>query len=93
MPDQVPENIKKIRAARLAEVQSEIKAEILDKYIEDHREVPVYVLGEKWEDGVTNGHTQHLIECDIETDFDGTGHILPIVLTGRNGVVLKGKVL
>ena len=93
MPDQVPDNIKKYRAARLAEVQSEIKAEILDKYIEDHRTTPVYVLGEKWEDGITNGHTQHFIECDIETDFDGTGHILPIVLTGRDGVVLKGKIL
>lgn len=92
MPNQVPDNVKKERAARLAAVQAEIKAEILDKYIEDHRENPVYVLGEKWEGGITNGHTQHFIECDIETDFDGTGHILPIVLTGRSGYVLNGKI-
>ncbi len=93
MPDQVPDSIKKERAAKLAAVQAEIKAEILDKYIEEHREHPVYVLGEKWEHGITNGHTQHFIECDIETDFDGTGHILPIILTGRNGYVLTGKIL
>ena len=92
MPNQVPENIKKQRAARLLRVQNEIKAEILDKYIEDHRERPVYVLGEKWEDGVTNGHTEHFIECDIKTDFDGTGHILPIVLTGRDKFVLRGEI-
>ncbi len=92
MPDQVPENIKKARAARLLAVQNEIKADILDKYIEDHRNKPVYVLGEKWEDGVTNGHTEHFIECDIKTDFDGTGHILPIALTGREKFVLKGEI-
>lgn len=92
MPNQIPDNVKKERAARLASVQARIKAEILDKYIEDHREKPVYVLGEKWEQGITNGHTQHFIECDIETDFDGTGHILPIILTGRNGYVLNGKI-
>jgi len=92
MPDQVPENVKKERAARLAAVQAEIKAEILDKYITAYKEDPVYVLGEKWENGITNGHSQHFIECDIETDFDGTGHILPIVLTGRKEYVLTGKI-
>ena len=50
------------------------------------------MLGEKWEQGITNGHSQHFIECDIETDFDGTGHILPIVLTGRKDYVLTGVI-
>ncbi len=92
MPEQIPENVKKKRAEELAAVQSEIKSEILDKYIADHMENPVYVLGEKWDNGITNGHTEHFIECDIETDFDGTGYIIPIVLTGRSGIVVKGKV-
>ncbi len=92
MPDQVPENVKKQRAARLVAVQAEIKAKILDDYIEKHRNSPVYVLGEKWEKGITNGHTEHFIECDIETDFDGTGHILPILLSGRDGWVLRGTI-
>ena len=73
-------------------MQNEIKSQILDEYIENHREAPVYVLGEKWEDGITNGHTEHFIECDINTDFDGTGSILPILLTGRDGFVLKGVI-
>lgn len=92
MPHQVPDKVKKERAARLAAVQAEIKADILDKYIADHTDEPAYLLGEKWESGVTNGHTEHFIECDVETDFDGTGMILPIVFTGRDGFVLKGKV-
>ena len=92
MPDQIPDKIKKERAALLLNVQNEIKAEILDKYIEDHKNDPVYVLGEKWENGITNGHTEHFIECDIETDFDGTGKILPVVLRSRDGFVLKGEI-
>ncbi len=91
MDNQLPESVKKARAAELARVQNEIKAEILDDYIEKHKTSPVYVLGEKWENGVTNGHTEHFIECDIETDSDGTGHILPVLLCGRNGFVLNGK--
>ena len=90
MDGQLPDKVKKARAAELARVQNGIKARILDEYIEKHRETPVYVLGEKWEDGVTNGHTEHFIECDIRTDFDGTGTILPVFLTGRDGFVLKG---
>ena len=93
MPDQVPDNVKKQRAAELARVQDEIKCNMLDKYIADHKESPVYVLGEKWEGGVTNGHSEHFIECDIRTDFDGTGMILPIKLTGRNGYVITGEVI
>ena len=90
MDGQLPDKVKKARAAELARVQNGIKSEILDDYIEKHRNSPVYVLGEKWENGITNGHTEHFIECDIETDFDGTGAILPILLTGREGFVLKG---
>ena len=93
MDGQLPDKIKKARAAELARVQDEIKAEIIDDYIEKHRSEPVYVLGEKWENGITNGHTEHFIECDIKTDFDGTGKILPILLTGREGFVLKGKLM
>ena len=93
MPDQIPDHVKKQRTARLAEVQNQIKCDILDKYIDDHKEVPVYVLGEKWENGITNGHTEHFVECDISTEYDGTGMILPVVLEGRDGYVLKGRVI
>ena len=92
MDGQLSDKIKKARAAELASVQNEIKSQILDDYIKAHADDPVYVLGEKWEDGVTNGHTEHFIECDIETEYDGTGKILPVVIEGREGFVLKGKV-
>ena len=93
MPDQIPENVKKERAAHLAAVQKEIQDKFLDGYIEKHREEPVYVLCEKWENGVCNGHTEHFAECDIPSDCDLTGKILPVTLTGRCGAVVKGKIL
>lgn len=93
MPDQIPENVKKERAACLAAVQKEIQDKFLDGYIEKHREEPVYVLCEKWENGVCNGHTEHFAECDIPSDCDLTGKILPVTLTGRCGAVVKGKIL
>ena len=93
MPQQIPENVKKERAAYLAAVQKEIQDKFLDGYIEKHREEPVYVLCEKWENGVCNGHTEHFAECDIPSECDLTGKILPVTLTGRCGAVVKGEFL
>ena len=94
MPDQVPENIKKQRAASLAKVGEDIQNEMLDKYIEDHgEENPAYVLCETYKDGISNGHTEHFIECDFETEESMIGAIVPVAIVGRRGSVLLGKVL
>ncbi|MBE6713667.1 MAG: tRNA (N(6)-L-threonylcarbamoyladenosine(37)-C(2))-methylthiotransferase MtaB [Ruminococcaceae bacterium] len=95
MPDQIPENEKKERAACLARIGEEIQDGILDKYIRDHSDEysPVYVLCEKWENGVSNGHTEHFIECDIETEEGRVGEIIPVVIVGRRGSVLLGKAI
>lgn len=94
MADQVAESEKKRRAARLAAVQEEVQNSILDGYIAKHgSDEPVSVLCEKWENGISNGHTEHFIECDIKTDDDMTGKIIKVALDGRNGVVLDGKII
>lgn len=94
MADQVPENIKKERAARLACVSREIQEELLDKYVLDHGEdSPVEVLCEMTRNGVANGHTEHFIECDFSADRDRTGEIVRIALTGRKGNVVLGKAI
>ncbi len=94
MPDQVPENIKKQRAATLAAVGEEIQNEILEKYIMDHGESnPAYVLCETYKNGISNGHTEHFIECDFETEESRIGEIIPVAIVGRRGSVLLGKAL
>ena len=91
MPGQLSGPEKKRRAAALAASQKETQAALLDAYIAAHRAEPVYVLGEKWEGGVTVGHTEHFIPCEIPTETDGTGKILPVYLTGRKNATLKGE--
>ncbi len=94
MPDQVPEQVKKQRALTLAKVGKDIQNEILDKYIKEHGEAnPVYVLCETYKEGISNGHTEHFIECDFETDGSPIGEIVKIALTGRRENVVLGKVI
>lgn len=94
MEGQVPENIKKQRAAALAAVSREIQERLLDKYVADHKEEnPVYVLCEMTRDNIANGHTEHFIECDFCSERDRTGEIVKIALEGRRGNVLEGRAL
>lgn len=94
MPDQVPEPIKKQRAATLARVGEDIQNEILEKYILEHGESsPAYVLCETYKNGISNGHTEHFIECDFETQESRIGEIVPVAIVGRRGSVLLGKAL
>ena len=94
MPGQIPEPVKKERAAALARVGEKIQSEILDRYVELHGEAdPVFVLCEMHRNGITNGHTEHFIECDFETDGDRTGETVAVALTGRKGNVLTGRAL
>ncbi len=92
MDGQVPENIKKQRAAALAAVSREIQEKLLDKYVADHGEGdPVYVLCEMTRDDIANGHTEHFIECDFPSMKDRTGEIVKVALCGRRKNVLLGR--
>ena len=91
MENQVPENERHRRAAYLAGIQKEIQENFLDRYIQEHSEKPVYVLCEKWENGIANGHTEHFIECNIRTDKDTTGLILSVIPESRNNAVLSAR--
>jgi len=94
MADQIPEHVKKQRAALLASVGEEIQNELLDIYVSEHAdEDPVYVLCETVKENVANGHTEHFIECDFECDRDRVGEIVPVAVTGRCGNVLCGRAL
>lgn len=93
MPDQVPENVRRERAASLSAVQEKIQAKLIEDYISAHADGtrPVHVLCEKWERGVCNGHTEHFIECNIPSDTDMTGRIIDTVLVSAHGAVLDGR--
>ena len=91
MADQIPESVKKARVRALEAVDEEIRAAMLTEYVAAHRTDPVYVLVEKAEDGVANGHTEHFVEVDIPTGrTDTVGKLLPVLLTETDGVICRG---
>ena len=91
MANQVPESVKKARVRALEEVDAEIRTAMLTEYVAAHRTEPVYVLVEKAEDGVANGHTEHFVEIDIPTGrTDTVGKLLPVLLTETDGVICRG---
>ena len=90
MTDQVPETVKKDRLGRLEALSRQIKNQLLDEYVERHRENPVYLLAEKYEDTVS-GHSEHFIETVTE---DTTAHhreIVPVLLNRHDGEKVYGK--
>ena len=92
MSGQVPENMKKARLKALEDLQAGLRLEMLEKYVTDHRDVPVYVLVEQTRDGIANGHSEHYVEIDIPADTNLNGQIVPVLLTGTDGKICFGKV-
>lgn len=94
MPDQIPEHIKKERLRALEEIQTELRREMLETYVAEHNRIPVFVLVEKIENGVANGHTEHFVEVDIPVsdagDTDSVGQLMPVLLTETDGVICRG---
>lgn len=62
MPEQVPENIKTRRASELAE----LGAVLADVVYEANRDYRGTVLFETYENGINRGHTEHMLEAELE---------------------------
>jgi len=91
MPDQLPDGVKKHRAAELAAEQKIIKAELLREYTERHRTSPVHVLAEEEEDGMWLGHTEHYVEVRFTAPHAAVGEIAEVVLMETDGEICVGK--
>ncbi len=66
LPNQIPEQVKKERSARLSARQKEIKNELLIELVE--RGKPVEVLFETYENGVATGHSAAFEEIAVKSD-------------------------
>lgn len=75
LANQIPDTVKKARNQRLCELDGEINAALLDRYISDHRNAPVSVLCEKVENGVAYGHSEHFVEVRYACGPEETGKI------------------
>ena len=85
MPDQVPENIKAERSARLISLQNEITNEILTNEIGNEYDV----LFETQSNGFANGHTPSFIEVKVKIDESIEDTVRRVKIVGiENGVCL-----
>lgn len=83
LPDQVPENIKHERVAKISEVQEKIRLEIL----QEQTGKAVEVLFETYKDGIAYGHTPDFIEVACPSPCSLTSRLLPIrILKTENGL-------
>ena len=92
MTDQVPENVKKQRLAALEQDGSAFKKQLLEKYVSDHRDDPVYLLVEKCIDGYSSGHSEHFVEIKKVKCESGIGKIIPVYLESTDGDICTGYV-
>lgn len=87
MECKVDDKTKKERAARLAEVGTKIKKELLDSYIREYKDGGDGVLFEQKVNGVNIGHSRHYVEVHAECDGDYSGKTVPVTLTSHNGEI------
>ena len=88
MPNKVPVQLRKERAAILNELQKHIRAELLSEEIERCPERKV--LFETYSDGRAYGHTDSFIEVCVESPCDLRGHRLNVIMKSHDGDVCFG---
>lgn len=103
MPEQIPEEIKALRAARLAELQRTIKSKKISEAVRTSKEMTVLI--EHAQNGALCGHTPNFFEVQINegaspkySDTDickiaGAGDIVRVRPTGSNETVIFAQLL
>lgn len=91
MPDQISQEVKIERAKRLADIQSDIKRAVLEKYVTDYADGGDGVLFEQMRDGYWIGHSRHYIEVRVTSEEDLSNRVVPVTLTHTDGEVCFGK--
>ncbi len=90
MTNKVPMDIRRARAAKLIEVQNEVRDSILDAEI--IRSPYVSVLFETFSDGRVMGHTDSFLEVCAESNADLHGKIVKVHLTHHENGICYGNI-
>ena len=91
MENQIPKNIKKERAAKLAEVQTKIKEKLLQQYVNSDRKTKV--LFETYKDGFLKGHSDNFIEFVCKSDQNFKGFTKTVIPNFSDGEVITGCII
>ncbi|MGM9642626.1 MAG: tRNA (N(6)-L-threonylcarbamoyladenosine(37)-C(2))-methylthiotransferase MtaB [Eubacteriales bacterium] len=87
MPESVPVEVRRERAARLTEIQNSVRDSILDEIIATEPEVKV--LFETFSNGMASGHTANFLEVAVQSKTDLHGRIHSVKLKShKDGICL-----
>ncbi|MBR6916834.1 MAG: tRNA (N(6)-L-threonylcarbamoyladenosine(37)-C(2))-methylthiotransferase MtaB [Clostridia bacterium] len=90
MSGQVSQEVKFRRASELSSIQSDIKRQILEEYIENYKDGDDGTLFEQYKNGVNIGHSRHYVEIRVPSERDFTNKTLPVKLVSTNGEYCAG---
>ncbi len=91
MKDQVPSDVKKERAARLAGIQADIKKELLDERVRSGAKANV--LFETYKGGILKGHSDDFIEFTCASDHNMRGRFGTVIPVSSDGESITGYLL
>lgn len=91
MPCQVASEIKKARAAQLAQIQAVIKNELLNDFVKSGQKANV--LFETYKDGVLKGHSDNFIEFVCDSDENLRGDTRTVVPVSTDGELITGYLM
>ena len=91
MPNQIPSEVKKRRAARLAEVAGDIRRGLLEEKIKLSPKCSV--LFETYADGLSYGHTADFIEVAVCSTEPMHSEFHDIILTHTDGNICFGNLI
>lgn len=90
MSDKVPMDVRRARAAKLIEVQNEVRDTLLDEVIV--KTPYVNVLFETFSKGKVTGHTDSFLEVCADSDVDLHGRIVRVALTHHENGICYGRI-
>lgn len=91
MDGQVPEEIKKERLHKLEALEKEIKADILQCYID--RKQPLCVLFESFDGEYNVGHSREFIEVKVKSSCNLSNKIVEVMPTYQENGLLYGEII
>lgn len=89
MPEQVPEEIKKIRAAKMQQTADKLAKDFCNNTVGSVQNV---LFERQVLNGIYEGHAGNYIVVRVKSDTDISGKIVKIMITGVGGKALVGKI-
>ena len=89
--NQIPENVKKDRSARLIEECARVRDEILDGVVAEEK--PLSCILETWDKGIYTAHSDSYIEVACEGEIGLSGKLVLVKPISRENGKIYGKIL